>query len=613
MGGFSLMIFLIGLVGVVSLNKVSAINQNLNMLYVNEMQGINAIKQANIELMKRGNAEKSMLLGQNLRECKKYAEAVLKASEEFNRQLRNFESSMSTDKEREKVQVIYQLWQQFEPIQKQVINFGSQEMVAEAIFAGRSGRLIIENIEKEMDSLTLLKNELAKTAYEKSIQQYKSINVLLFSVISISLITGIFAAINISSRIVKPITAITTAAASITGGNLAIDEIKVKTKDELRILADAFNKMVVSLRGIIKHVHDSAAQFASTAAEISLTAKHNSEGAYQVASSLHELSMGNIQQTTLIGNVAAEVEQFSSFIDNIALGAQKQTANINVTNERATVAAKDMQEVALRTEGLKRSVQHNYEIAKQGGTAVEKTINGLQSIQEATEKTSVKILDLGKQSEHIGTITEVIHDIAEQTNLLALNAAIEAARAGDRGRGFAVVADEVRNLAERSGAAAKEIAGIITTIQRGTVEAISAMEKGSHEVSQGVEIAREAGEALEEMVRIVEQSSVEINKIVEAVNKVSHNIQDVSEATNNIAAITRDNTLATEQMAAGSQQVNTAISSIFSIAKQNSKSTEEVTVSSQKMDENTAGMAASAQQLASMAEELRHIVEGFRV
>lgn len=71
--------------------------------------------------------------------------------------------------------------------------------------------------------------------------------------------------------------------------------------------------------------------------------------------------------------------------------------------------------------------------------------------------------------------------------------------------------------------------------------------------------------------------------------------------------------MATEQMAVGSQQVNTAISSIFSIAQQNSKSTEEVTFSSQKMDENTTGMAASAQQLASMAEELRQIVEEFRV
>ncbi|NLJ25913.1 MAG: hypothetical protein GX354_10950 [Firmicutes bacterium] len=56
------------------------------------------------------------------------------------------------------------------------------------------------------------------------------------------------------------------------------------------------------------------------------------------------------------------------------------------------------------------------------------------------------IADLGRRSNEISKIVEVITGIAEQINLLALSASIEAARADEHGRGFALVAEEVRPL-----------------------------------------------------------------------------------------------------------------------------------------------------------------------
>ena len=105
------------------------------------------------------------------------------------------------------------------------------------------------------------------------------------------------------------------------------------------------------------------------------------------------------------------------------------------------------------------------------------------------------IQNLGKRSEEIGSIVEVIDEIADQTNLLALNAAIEAARAGDAGRGFAVVAEEIRKLAERSMEATKEIANVIKQVQSETETAIKATEETYREGKGGIVLAGQSRDA----------------------------------------------------------------------------------------------------------------------
>lgn len=111
------------------------------------------------------------------------------------------------------------------------------------------------------------------------------------------------------------------------------------------------------------------------------------------------------------------------------------------------------------------SVATTSKLSTEASSLIYEIANNLKKLSEDALAATGIINNLTDRTEQIDTIVRLISDIAEQTNLLALNAAIEAARAGEQGRGFAIVADEVRKLAERTSVSAKNVGGLVCTIQ----------------------------------------------------------------------------------------------------------------------------------------------------
>jgi methyl-accepting chemotaxis protein len=325
---------------------------------------------------------------------------------------------------------------------------------------------------------------------------------------------------------------------------------------------------ITEMGASIEEVARSGATLAQTVTEASATIEEMTVSIDQMARDLESLS-GTVNDTT------TTVEEVASFIASVAENAEQLGEAASRTSTTVSEMAGAVTEVAKIASEADRISARASEDAKSGGEAVARTVDGMKAISENMENTARVITGLGKRSDEIGRILEVIEEIADQTNLLALNAAIEAARAGEAGRGFAVVADEVRKLAERSVEAAKEIGEVVRQVQQDTTDAVEVARAGASEAKTGIQLADKAGAALRNIIESVSRSSELMGQIAAATGKQSQASSEVLETVAAMNTATDQVTSAVKEQAEGSKQIRAAMENIKKVMAQAAYSTRE--------------------------------------
>jgi len=246
------------------------------------------------------------------------------------------------------------------------------------------------------------------------------------------------------------------------------------------------------------------------------------------------------------GAVSTAADQTQKSVNQLSEAAKRQAEEISQVSDAVNDMAVSIDQVSYNAAESSSVAERSVEIANNGASVVQNTINGMDNIRGQIQETAKRIKRLGESSQEIGDIVSLINDIADQTNILSLNAAIQASMAGDAGKGFAVVADEVQRLAERSGAAAKQISALVKTIQSDTNEAVTSMEQTTSEVVRGTRLAQDAGVALGEIESVSSSLAEIIENISDAARQQAASAGKISNTMKSIEEITSQTTEGTQ-------------------------------------------------------------------
>ena len=342
-------------------------------------------------------------------------------------------------------------------------------------------------------------------------------------------------------------------------GNLSLRTDTTKFDGDYKIIVESINH---TLDSIVTPIREGVAVLEEMAnGDLTALITGDFKGDYQmIKNSINTVSQSLNKALNDVNDAveatASASNQISSSTEEMASGSQEQTQQAIEAAGAVEEMTKTIMENTKNASFAADTAKEAGNKAEQGGKVVRETIEGMNRIAEVVRKSSVIVNELGKSSNQIGEIVQVIDDIADQTNLLALNAAIEAARAGEQGRGFAVVADEVRKLAERTTKATKEIAVMIRTIQKDTKEAVSSMEQGTKEVEAGKHKADLAGEALLEIIEGAKQVVDIVSQVAAASEEQSTAAEEISKSIDAMSSVTQESATGTQQIAHAAEDLN---------------------------------------------------------
>lgn len=509
--GFGLLVAISVLVGATAYYRLTEINTNLHNLAERRLPAALLAGEMNREFLLIRLNTVNMLVQRDAASQASFRQALTEAQQAYKTAETAAENFHKTPAGRATFEKVLTARDQYNTLHQQLMTLLNAGQFDEAL-AFRDDRFAqaSKNMTAALTGLADYQRSTGQKQAELASASIHSAELTILISGLVALLAGIGLAVVFSRSLTGPMSIAVQASETIASGDLS-RQLADDAADEAGALIRAMAKMQQQLRQTIDDISKSASQLSVTSEE------------------LH----------TVTDNSAETMNQQSSEVDMAATAVTELTTAI--------------EEVARNAAATSNNSAKADDTAKTGQRQVEKTISAIQQLELELQQAQGGVQQLSERVNQIGSVLDVIRAIAEQTNLLALNAAIEAARAGESGRGFAVVADEVRALAHRTQESTKQIEVTIHTVQQETAQTVVAMGHSSQRATDTLQLARQAGEALQQITTAIGQISDQNMTIASAAEEQATVAREVDRNLLNIRDLSAQTAAGAEETRASSE------------------------------------------------------------
>ncbi|MBP6714720.1 MAG: MCP four helix bundle domain-containing protein, partial [Aliarcobacter sp.] len=506
--GFGILIILVVLLGIISMQKMSNINDQSTIITENWMPSIKVVEELNTGTSDFRIAQYDRILAQTPEGIQKAEKDMESEISDINEDRAAYEKLISSPEEKTLYIEFSKQFEHYLEINKEVLALSRENKTVEAEKIMRKTKQDFVELSTTLSKLVDINVDGGAKANADGHEIYSSAKILLISMIIICIILSVLIALFMTKSITASLKSVQDGMNSffsyLNRESSSVKLIDLDSKDEFGMMAKVVNdniakteKSIEDDRKVIDETIAVLGKFEKGDLAQRLNMNVSNPSLLQLKDVLNNMA-SNLEKN--INNVLNVLEQYSNYkylnkIDQKGLTEQllklangvntlgdsitemlvenksngltlEDSSNILLTNvdklnTSSNEAASSLEETAAAIEEITSNIRNNTQnIAKMATFSNGVTASASEG-ERLANQTTQSMDEINTQVNLINESITVIDQIAFQTNILSLNAAVEAATAGEAGRGFAVVAAEVRNLAARSAEAAKEIKSIV--------------------------------------------------------------------------------------------------------------------------------------------------------